>query len=84
MKRIVVKVLELDGTALVFADHGNMEDQTPKWRTSHTTNPVPFILVSNSIHKLRKTGGLADIAPTVLDLLNIRKPKEMTGQSLIR
>ena len=68
---------------LVFADHGNAEDQTPEFRTSHTTNPVPFILVSNDHHELVETGGLVDIAPTVLDLLWIEKPTEMTGRSLI-
>ncbi len=81
--RIVKKTLDLDGTVLVFADHGNIEDQTPRWRTSHTTNPVPFILVSNEKHKLVNHGGLCDIAPTVLGLLKIKKPKEMTGRSLI-
>jgi len=73
-------------TSIVFADHGNIEDQRPAWRTSHTINPVPLILVSPE-PKLKKcrlrSGGLQDIAPTVLDLLGIAKPKEMTGKSLI-
>ena len=83
---ITAKILEKDGTVLVFADHGNIEDQSPKWRTSHTTNPVPFILVSGSGKKvkLKKKGGLQDIAPTVLDLLDIKKPREMGGTSLIK
>ena len=81
--KIADKVLEKGGTALVFADHGNLEDQRHRWRTSHTINPVPFILVSEKKHKLRKRGGLSDIAPTVLDLLGVGKPKEMTGRSLI-
>lgn len=82
---IIKKTLDADGTALVFADHGNIEDQTPEWRTSHTCNPVPFILISNDDKiKLRKTGGLADIAPTTLDLLGIEKPQEMTGKSLLK
>ena len=69
---------------LVFADHGNVEDQTPEWRTSHTTNPVPFIVVSNEQYELRETWSLADIAPTVLKILWIKKPIEMTGESLIK
>jgi len=81
--KIVNKVLELDGTLLCFADHGNVEDQTPLWRTSHTNNPVPFMVVSNNKLRLRKSGGLSDIAPTVLKLLRIKKPREMTGRSLI-
>ena len=69
---------------LVFADHWNVEDQTPERRTSHTTNPVPFIVVSNDNYKLRETWSLADIAPTVLKILGIEKPAEMTGNSLIK
>ena len=69
---------------LVFADHGNVEDQTPEWRTSHTTNPVPFIVVSNEKYELRDTWSLADIAPTVLRILWIEKPTEMTWESLIK
>jgi 2,3-bisphosphoglycerate-independent phosphoglycerate mutase len=69
---------------LVFADHGNVEDQTPEWRTSHTTNPVPFIAVSNEKYELRDTWSLADIAPTVLRILWIEKPTEMTWESLIK
>jgi len=68
---------------LVFADHGNVEDQTPEFRTSHTTNPVPFIVVSDEKYELRETWSLADIAPTVLRILEIEKPAEMTGNSLI-
>ncbi len=83
-EKIVSKVLEKNGAAFVFADHGNIEDQSKKWRTSHTLNNVDFILVSNRRYKLRKKGGLADIAPTALELLNIKQPKEMTGKSLIR
>lgn len=69
---------------LVFADHGNVEDQTPEWRTSHTINPVPFIVVSNEKYELRDTWSLADIAPTVLRILWIEKPTEMTWESLIK
>lgn len=69
-------------TLLVFADHGNLEDQSPEWRTSHTLNPVPLILVSEGGKRLRP-GGLQDIAPTVLDIMGIAKPAEMTGESLL-
>jgi len=82
-QKIVEKILEKNGVALVFADHGNIEDQRPEWITSHTCNPVPFIAVANNKFELRETGGLQDIAPTVLHLLGIEKPEEMTGQSLI-
>jgi 2,3-bisphosphoglycerate-independent phosphoglycerate mutase len=80
--------LEHKYTILIFADHGNVEDQTAKWRTSHTINPVPVILVSNNPQlkksKLKPGKGLQDIAPTVLDLMGVSKPKEMTGESLIK
>jgi len=72
---------------LIFADHGNAENKQGETSTSHTKNPVPFILVSNEEElkkvKLKKDGGLSDIAPTVLDILGIKKPKEMTGESLV-
>lgn len=84
VKKVVDKVLEKDGTAIVFADHGNCEDMTAKWRTSHTLNLVPCIVVSNYSKKikLKKGKGIQDIAPTALKLLGIKKPKEMTGNSL--
>ncbi|MBD3387452.1 MAG: 2,3-bisphosphoglycerate-independent phosphoglycerate mutase [Candidatus Altiarchaeales archaeon] len=84
---IVNAGLENGYTLLVFADHGNAEDQTPEWRTSHTKNPVPVMLVSENTElqkaKLREGGGLADIAPTVLEIMDIEKPEEMTGKSII-
>jgi 2,3-bisphosphoglycerate-independent phosphoglycerate mutase len=85
--KIVKAGLEKNYTLFVFGDHGNVEDQTPKWRTSHTINPVPFMLVSNDAElknaELKEGCGLKDIAPTVLDLLNLQKPEEMTGNSVI-
>ena len=83
--RIVEKVLSLDGSVCICADHGNLEkmaeaDGEPN--TAHTTNPVPFILISKKQHQLHK-GILADIAPTMLELLHIPQPKAMTGKSLI-
>lgn len=85
--KIVKTGLANDYTLIVFADHGNAEDQREKWLTSHTINPVPCILVSNSNNlrncKLRRNSGLKDIAPTALEILGIKKPKEMTGKSMI-
>ncbi|MFH1054637.1 MAG: 2,3-bisphosphoglycerate-independent phosphoglycerate mutase [Candidatus Altiarchaeota archaeon] len=82
--RIVEAGLEGGYTIIIFADHGNAEDQTPEWRTSHTTNPVPCILVSRLENvKLKDGKGLRDIAPTVLELLGVEKPAEMTGESLL-
>lgn len=83
--KIVSAILNRDGAVCITADHGNSEkmreeDGTPC--TSHTTNPVPFILVSKEKYSLHP-GRLADIAPTMLELLNIPKPQAMTGVSLI-
>jgi 2,3-bisphosphoglycerate-independent phosphoglycerate mutase len=87
LKKVIDAALDNDYVSLVFADHGNIEDQTPKWRTSHTTHPVPFILISNDTYlqkcKLNAGKGLKDIAPTVLGILGIKKPKEMTGESIV-
>jgi len=85
--RIVEAGLKHGYTLLVFADHGNAEDQTPPWRTSHTLNPVDFIVVSGeeALKKshLRGGCGLRDVAPTALKLMGLPKPKEMTGESII-
>ncbi len=79
--------LQMNYNLLIFADHGNAEDQTKDWTTSHTTNPVPFILVSEDKKlkqaKLKKGKGLQDIAPTVLNIMGLSKPKEITGESII-
>jgi 2,3-bisphosphoglycerate-independent phosphoglycerate mutase len=84
---IVEAGLQSGYTLLVFADHGNAEDQTPMWRTSHTINPVPVILVSEDSRlkaaRLKSDRGLEDIAPTVLELMGVNKPQEMTGESII-
>lgn len=86
LSRLVPAVLELDGTMLIIADHGNCEEMWDYEHnvplTSHTTNPVNCIVVSNTEHTVHD-GGLSDIAPTILKLLNIEKPAEMTGKSLI-
>ena len=84
LKRIYDKVMELGGILIVTADHGNCEemlDDDNNVVTSHTTNPVPFIITESNL-KLHE-GKLGDIAPTILDLMGIEKPKEMTGESLI-
>jgi len=87
--KVVRAALLKNYTIMVTADHGNSEEMwdykinMPK--TSHTTNPVEFILLGNDVKgiKLRKRGILSDIALTVLDILDIPKPKEMTAVSLI-
>ncbi len=81
----VNEVLTAGGCSLITADHGNAEkmlDENGSPFTAHTTNPVPFCVVGYEC-KLRSDGKLADIAPTVLDVLNLSKPKEMSGESLI-
>ncbi len=86
LARIVPAVLKLDGTILITADHGNAEqmwdDTANVPLTSHTTNPVNLIVVSNAPHTVRD-GGLADIAPTMLHLLDIPQPADMTGHNLV-
>ena len=75
------------GVALVTADHGNAEkllqDDGKSPHTAHTTNPVPFVLTRTGAN-LRDGGELSDLAPTVLDLLELPQPERMTGISLIR
>ncbi|MBR2393832.1 MAG: 2,3-bisphosphoglycerate-independent phosphoglycerate mutase [Alphaproteobacteria bacterium] len=87
LARLVPAVLDLGGTVLITADHGNAEQMWDKqnnapW-TAHTTNPVNFIVVSNNAPSVVHDGGLADIAPTMLKLLGIPQPGDMTGHSLI-
>lgn len=86
LKQIVETGLNNNYDIIICADHGNAEDQRKGWETSHTTNPIPAILVSNNLQniKLKKNKGLQDIAPTILDLLEIKKPRDMTGESLIK
>lgn len=84
--RIAQQVLEQNGALLITADHGNAEQMidydTGGPFTAHTTYPVPLIAIGLGNIKL-KEGRLADLAPTMLDIMNIEKPPEMTGQSLI-
>ncbi len=83
--RVVEATMKMGGIAMVTADHGNAEvmmepDGSPM--TAHTTNPVPFILCGAG-SELRSGGRLADIAPTILDVLGLEQPQEMTGKTLI-
>jgi len=86
--KIVQAVLAKSGTLIVTADHGNIEEminlKTKEIDTEHSTNLVPFIIVSNKKYNLVKTGALANIAPTILQILNINKPKLMTAKSLVK
>ncbi|MBP1947904.1 2,3-bisphosphoglycerate-independent phosphoglycerate mutase [Virgibacillus litoralis] len=84
--KVVDKILELGGNAIITADHGNSDEVTTLEgdpMTAHTTNPVP-VIVTQEDAELRDGGILADLSPTLLDLLNVEKPKEMTGESLIK
>jgi 2,3-bisphosphoglycerate-independent phosphoglycerate mutase len=85
--RIVEGIGRAGGALLVTADHGNCElmrdPQTGGPHTSHTTNPVPVVLLDGGDVTLAE-GRLADIAPTLLELMDLPKPAEMTGRSLIR
>jgi 2,3-bisphosphoglycerate-independent phosphoglycerate mutase len=85
--QLVEAILARDGVALVTADHGNAERmidiKTGNPHTYHTTQPVSFIAIGRHYINLRPSGILADVAPTVLDLLKLPQPEEMTGQSLI-
>jgi len=86
---IVPRILAAGGACIITADHGNCEEMKGKFATSHTLNRVPFVIVSNdpllqkSAIKLDK-GHLYDVCPTVLDIMRIQKPVEMTGKSLIK
>ena len=85
--KVVKAMLEHHGTMLITADHGNCEQMidyaTGEPHTAHTTNPVPLILVTENAELKIKEGKLADLAPTMLELLNIEKPEEMTGESIL-
>lgn len=90
LNQVVDLVLEQGGTVLITADHGNVEEMidpdTKVPFTAHTTNRVPVILVSDAFKeaRLREDGSLQDVAPTLLSLLNIPVPEQMTGKSLIQ
>ena len=85
--KVVEAVRSQDGVVCITADHGNadqmIDPDTKDVFTAHTTNPVPFIVVGKDC-ELRETGRLADIAPTLLDIMELDKPAQMTGESLIK
>jgi len=80
-------VRRVGGALLITADHGNLElmrdSQTGQPHTAHTVGPVPFVYVGPRAATLRGGGALRDVAPTVLDLLGLPQPAEMTGHSLL-
>ncbi len=84
--KIVEEIRKKGGKVIIFSDHGNAEHmidaKTKKNLSTHTTNLVPCIIIDDRKYKLKK-GRLSDIAPTVLELMGFKKPKEMTGNSLI-
>jgi 2,3-bisphosphoglycerate-independent phosphoglycerate mutase len=85
VKDVITAALENNYTTIIIADHGNCEtmvnpDGSPN--TAHTTNPVPIILVDKDLKKI-KDGILGDLAPTILELMGIDQPKEMTQHSLL-
>jgi 2,3-bisphosphoglycerate-independent phosphoglycerate mutase len=93
--RLIDKVGQAGGTMIIIADHGNaelMRDENGKPWTAHTTNPVPFILIEGEKLKvpayggdvrLREDGRLSDVAPTILQILHLPQPAEMTGRSML-
>ena len=87
VKKVMDKILSMGGSALLTADHGNadkMLDSDGSPFTAHTTNPVPVVLVSEKYKNAKlRDGILADLAPTLLEVMGLPVPPEMTGKSLI-
>ncbi len=86
--KAVAALKEVDGTMFLCADHGNAEQlidyKTGESFTAHTINPVPFILINyDDSYTLREGGCLADIAPTLIEIMGMEQPEEMTGKSLL-
>ena len=86
LSELIPELLSKEYGVLIIADHGNSdfmvnEDNTPN--TAHTVNPVPFLFVSNKEGLKLDAGKLADIAPTMLHLMNVEIPEEMTGSIII-
>ncbi len=85
--RVVQKVLEHDGSVIITSDHGNADEMVDPHTdgpfTAHTTSPTPFILAGYGKEARVKPGRLSDIAPTMLEIMGLEKPAEMTGESLI-
>ena len=87
LAQVTQALKQVGGEAIITADHGNAEmmydAHTSQTHTAHTTEPVPFLYIGNSAKLNKKKGYLYDIAPTMLYLLGLEKPKEMTGESLL-
>ena len=84
--RVADAIKEMGGVMLITADHGNadkMLDEDGTAFTAHTTNPVPFVVVNREC-ELREGGKLCDIAPTMLKIMGIPQPEEMTGESIVK
>ena len=86
--RAVEAIREVNGQMFICADHGNADEmvdyETGRPMTAHTTNPVPFILVNaDPSYGLKEGGRLCDIVPTLIELMGMEKPAEMTGESLL-
>lgn len=86
VKDVVETAKANDYEVIIIADHGNAdnainEDETPN--TAHSLNPVPFIYVTNNNSATVKDGRLADVAPSILHIMGLEKPEEMTGENLI-
>lgn len=86
VKEVIEAAKANDYEAIIIADHGNAdnalnEDGTPN--TAHSLNPVPFIYVTNNNSARVKSGRLADVAPSILHIMGLEQPKEMTGECLI-
>jgi 2,3-bisphosphoglycerate-independent phosphoglycerate mutase len=86
--KAVQAVKDVDGVLFICADHGNAEQMidytTGQPHTAHTTNPVPFILVNyDPAYTLKEGGCLADIVPTLINVMGMEQPAEMTGKSLL-
>ncbi len=87
MGKVVCRCLELDAHVLITADHGNAEQMvnpdTGQPHTAHTTNPVPFIYVGRAAEADDNRGSLADVAPTMLNLMGLDIPSNMSGHPLM-
>lgn len=87
LREITDVTLETNSHCLITADHGNVEEMvntvSEQPHTAHTTGVVPFVCVGNGSHRIHPTGGLEDVAPTILALMGIKQPSAMTGRSLL-
>jgi 2,3-bisphosphoglycerate-independent phosphoglycerate mutase len=88
LEKIYSAITEIGGILIITADHGNAEkmfdEENNNVHTSHTTYPVPFIIVNDKLGDMKlKNGTLADIAPTILNLMSLKTPQDMTGKNLI-